>query len=316
MRFAASWDNALKVTTAVNTLILLAVLGSLGVFVVREGAPQAAAVLVAALFPAIVGSTWAFAPRSFSIEGGRLVIERPLFAIDVPLSGVRAVGSLPDGSFRGSLKVAGSAGMFGYYGRFWSRGLGAFRLYATRKTGLVVVDTAGERFVLSPEPADRFVDALRQHAPAASGAPAGAPTPRPMPRRVRVRIVLAAASLPLVFGGVVLANRAIAPRAVVIEHGEIRVERAHAPPVVVPLSDVRRVERLAPDRARFERVTGTATEEGVRYGHFRSPELGDVRLYAWRPGPYVLLETAGERIVVTPDDPDAFVAAVRAGPRP
>jgi hypothetical protein len=49
----------------------------------------------------------------------------------------------------------------------------------------------------------------------------------------------------------------------------------------------------------------------VRYGRFGSRELGPFRLYAWRYGPYVLLETDEGRVLITPDDPERFVVEVR-----
>jgi hypothetical protein len=49
----------------------------------------------------------------------------------------------------------------------------------------------------------------------------------------------------------------------------------------------------------------------IRYGRFASRELGPFRLYAWRFGPYVLLETDQGRVVLTPDEPERFVATIR-----
>ncbi len=40
-----------------------------------------------------------------------------------------------------------------------------------------------------------------------------------------------------------------------------------------------------------------------------------MQLYAWRPDAFVFVDTDERRVVLTPDDPDAFVAAVRAGTR-
>lgn len=320
MRFPAPWDRALRVTTTILVLVLLAVLAPLTFFLVRLGArtgttgATAAAVLVAAALAATFALAWGLAPRAFWIGGDRLRIERPLFAVDIPLALIRAAGSLPDGSFRGSIKVAGTAGLFGYYGRFWSRSLGAFRLYATRRTGLVVVDTADERFVISPDRPERFLEVLRQRAPAAARAFAETPVaPRPMPRRTLAGLAALVALVPVVVGGILLGVWAWSPRAVTVEDGEIHVERKLAPALVIPLGDVRSAERLAPEHGRFWRVAGTSIPGGVRYGHFRSRELGEVRLYAWRSDSYVLLETVDGRVIVTPDDPEAFVAAVRAG---
>jgi PH (Pleckstrin Homology) domain-containing protein len=263
-----------------------------------------------------VGFAWALGPKGYSILGDALVVDRPLRPVRIPLRTVRAAGPLPAGSFRGSVKVAGSAGMFGWYGRFWNRRLGGFRAYATRRDGLVLVDAGRERFVLSPEPPDRFLEALLSRAPAATRAAPEAPlAPIPVPRRTKVWLAAAVAIAPILVGATFLGIWAFTPVSARVEDGEIRIERRMAPAVAVPLADVKHAERLHREYARrLGRVSGTAAGE-VRWGHFRSRELGDVQLYAWRRDGYVLLDTADGRIVLTPDDPDAFVEAVRAGMR-
>jgi hypothetical protein len=319
MRFQAPWDRTLRVATAVAGI--LAAVGA--VLLLRLAAttetPFATAMglgLAAAIGVAFA-LAFALAPTGYAVEAGRLRIERPLRAIEIALASVRAAGALPEGALRGAGRIAGSGGLFGYYGRFWSRRLGAFRLYATRRTGLVVVDTDRERFVLSPEPPERFLEILLARAPAAARAPADAPlAARPVPRRVKLGIAALVLLAPVTVGGVLGGVWAFSPVAARVEAGEIRIERELAPPVVIPVADVRRVEPLAAAHAcRLGRVVGTAVPGGVRYGHFRSGELGDVQLYAWRADSYVLLDTDGARVVLTPDDAEAFVAAVRAEQR-
>lgn len=316
MRFEAPWDRTLWLTTRGAVVVLLGA----GVVVVclavgLDGAiPAPAVALVLAAIAATIGFAWALAPKGYSIEGSRLRVERPLRPIDVPLREIRAASALPEGLLAGSLRIAGSGGLFGYYGRFWSRRFGSYRMYATRRTGLVLVEAA-DRFVLSPEPADRFLDALRARAPGAAHAIPEASLERlPMPRAVKVGLAVVVMLLPVVLGGVFLGAWAFSPASARVEGGEIRIERNLAPAVVIPLADVRRAEPLHPAYAhRLRRVAGTAVPGGVAYGHFRSVELGDVQLYAWRGDAYVLVDTAVRRVVLTPEDPDAFLAAVRAG---
>jgi hypothetical protein len=316
MRFSAPWDRTLRITSTVTVGFLVCVLGPSLWFLLRAARESQvpgtgiAAFVVAGAVVATIGLAWALAPKGYKILGPRLIVERPLRRIEIPLATVRTAVA-DDGALSGARRVAGSGGLFGYYGRFWSRRLGAFRAYVTRRTGLVVIDTDAERFVLSPEPVGRFLEALRAHAPAASSVPLA---PRPMPRGAKAGIAVLVALAPLALAAVVLGIWAWTPVAARVEGGEIRVERRLAGAVVIPLSDVHAVRPLAPEQVRrLGRVAGTALPGGVRYGHFRSRELGDVQLYAWRGEGHVLLETGGGRVVLTPDDPDAFVAAVRAG---
>ena len=60
-------------------------------------------------------------------------------------------------------------------------------------------------------------------------------------------------------------------------------------------------------------MTGTSGFGSVAFGRFRSSTLGDFQLYAWGRGPWVLLETDGGPVVLTPEEPARFLAEVRAG---
>jgi Bacterial PH domain len=177
MRFAAPWDGTLRVVTGISVVAVLglaaaAVCGAAMLPPELQRAAPIPALAVGAILcaaAATIGLSWALAPKGYTISADRLRVERPLRPIDVPLREIRAAGALPEGFLTGSLRVMGSGGLFGYYGRFWKRRFGSFRLYATRRTGLVFVE-AGDRFVLSPEPAGRFLDDLLSRAPAASRA--------------------------------------------------------------------------------------------------------------------------------------------------
>jgi hypothetical protein len=312
MRFPAPWDRTLRIVTTAAIAALLAAVALLLFLAATAALPFAT--VIAAGIAATVAIAFALAPRGYALEPGHLRIERPLRPIEIPLASILAAWTLPDGALRGTVRVAGSGGLFGYYGRFWSKRLGAFRLYARRRAGLVVVDTATERFVLSPEPPERFLEVLLSRSPSASLAHADAPPPpRPMPRSAKRWLGALVALVPIAVAAIIGAAWAFSPVAARVEGGEIRIARRLAPEVVIPVAEVRRVERMAPQYAqRLRRVAGTATRS-VRYGHFRSPELGDVQLYAWRRDAYVLVDTDRTRYVVTPDAPEAFVAAVRAG---
>jgi hypothetical protein len=132
-----------------------------------------------------------------------------------------------------------------------------------------------------------------------------------------------ALALPLLL---VLATWALAPRAVAIGGGELRVERNAWPSVVLPLGRVRQVGELPPTAVSSAVQTiGNAGVFGY-FGRYRSAALGPFRLYARRRDGMVAVRTDEELLVVAPERPEAFVdallslapraeRAVSAGPR-
>jgi hypothetical protein len=166
-RFAAPWDRQLLT----STIALLAVI-ALTAIAGTAGALQAnlrGIALAVALFSSVVAvGAWALAPRGFAIGDGRLRILRNGWpSLEVPLAEIRSVSLLDADALRGSLKLLGMGGLFGYYGIFKSPVLGSYRLHATRGSGLVLVRTQAHNHVLTPEPAEGFVEALLAAAPKA-----------------------------------------------------------------------------------------------------------------------------------------------------
>jgi len=313
MHFASPWDRSLRISTA---LVVLAAAGAAAFVLVFVRPMLSEAPWPALLAPAavlvVLAVAFALAPRGFRVAGGHLVVERMLFPVEIDLATLRAVARLPDGALRGALRVAGTSGFCGYYGWFRSPSLGSFRLYATRATGLVCLDTPRGRFVLSPEPPDRFVEAVLARAPRAS-VPGPGQVLRAAPAGKRRSLVLAlviglaVGILGVVFG---LAY-GMAPVGVRIEGDAVRVERRWAGPEDIPIASIRRASPLTAEQRRgWVRTAGTALGP-VAYGRFHAPALGSFRLYAWRAGGAVLLETDEGRVVVTVEDPRSFVEELR-----
>jgi hypothetical protein len=317
-RFASPWDRGLAWSTA----LLLALLAAIGIglpALVARDAPELVGLLL--LLPAglaaLVLACWGLAPRGFALEGGQVRVERWLRPVVFPLASVRAVAVLGPDALRGSLRLGGTSGLFGHFGHFWSRDLGAYRLYATSSRRLVLVDTAGGRFVLSPEPAKRFAEEVLARAPAAARtaqlAPAG-----PVPRGLRRALWAVGLAVPLAVALPLALGWGFGPRAAAVEGNALRIERNWATPVEIPLASIRGVRWLRPEDQAGWRRTGGVAMGGLRYGSWASPTLGRFRLYAWGPGPLLVLEmetetgTEAGRVVITADPPEPFAEALRA----
>lgn len=190
--YAARWERSLKVSTALF-VGLTAAGAAVTIFVARhaETPEEGLAGLFFAGMPVFIVATavlaWALAPTGFEIETALIRVERPLLPIEIPLREVREVELLAPGALAGAIRLLGTSGAFGHYGRFRSRSLGKFRMYATRGDGLVRVTTERDTFVLAPEPAEPFVEEVLSRAPKArrvkpgsrfASRPPGARSPR------------------------------------------------------------------------------------------------------------------------------------------
>jgi hypothetical protein len=315
MRYAAPWDRSLRVSTGALLLVLVfAVAVVLGIAAVAGGGPVVEALggLAVAALAAVGILGWALAPTGYAIEGGTLRVERRLRPFSVPLAEVAAVARVAELWAGGAARLGGSSGFFGHYGRFWSRALGSFRLYATRTHDVVLLELPDDRLVVSPDAPERFVDEVLAAAPGAARVEDPETLPRrPLPRRAKVEVAAAIAAVPVGVAIVLVLAAAWTPVHAEVASGAVRIERRLARAVEIPLARVRAAEVLGA-REGFRRVAGLGGP-GISYGRFASQDLGEFELYDWGGGGYVLLQTDGGRVVLTPEDPDAFVAAVRRG---
>jgi hypothetical protein len=119
-----------------------------------------------------------------------------------------------------------------------------------------------------------------------------------------------------VLGVVLVLAWAMSPTALVVDGGELRIERRAWRALRVPLSSVESAAPLTKMGAGTLRLFGVGGFFGS-YGLFSNGELGKFRLYATRRGQAVLVRrTGGELpIVLTPDDVAGAIAAIEGRPR-
>ncbi len=109
---------------------------------------------------------------------------------------------------------------------------------------------------------------------------------------------------------------AMAPRGIVVDGGELRVERRAWAPVCIPLGSIAGASAIDVIGPGTIRVFGVGGFFGS-YGTFENRALGQFRLYATRGKRAVVVRrAAGEPpIVITPDDVEGVLAAIAGGGR-
>ncbi len=171
--YKAEMDKLLRVSTRVVWLFFILFPVVLAFTRFRATSAQAAcpfplgsAVLglgltfLAALTALTAYVTRAMAPKGYALNDVELLIDRAMKPIKIPLREITEVTALEEGLFRGSLRLLGTSGFYGYYGLFWNRKLGKFRAYVTRTKDLLAVKTGNGLFVLSPDDTKDFTASL------------------------------------------------------------------------------------------------------------------------------------------------------------
>jgi F0F1-type ATP synthase membrane subunit c/vacuolar-type H+-ATPase subunit K len=171
--FEAPWEGRLVALTVLLSALMLG--STAGVAWVALTRAPSATVRVLLLSGAVVPLAafilgMVLAPRRYVIQSPDLVVQRWAGTVVIPLSSIRVVEPLPAERVSRSLRTLGSAGFFGYYGRFRNRALGDYRLYATRSGGYVLVE-ADRPYVLTPDAPARFIEVLNQERRALAGGP-------------------------------------------------------------------------------------------------------------------------------------------------
>lgn len=170
-RFNASPDRVVRIVSPVFWAGML--LGAAVVLTVPD-VPLPVRVIFPCLMLVVPLATRAWAPRGYRIADGRFFVERGIGAIALPLSAIIEARRVQQQDFGWLVRLFGSGGVHGYYGRYRASTLGALDFQATRRDTLVLLRRGDGRrpLVLSPDDPDALVAALAATGavPAASAA--------------------------------------------------------------------------------------------------------------------------------------------------
>lgn len=155
MDFKASLDTLAKVMTF-GVFILFVVIGQQSVRAILAAAGDRTTILIHGgilfLFVAILLGSWLFAPRSYTVDGTELTINRPIGGVRINRSAIKEVRLLDKGELKGAIRTFGNGGLFGYYGKYYKSGIGHMTWYTTQsKNRILIVTNEGQKIVISPD---------------------------------------------------------------------------------------------------------------------------------------------------------------------
>lgn len=166
MEFTVSRDRMASVVTAIVAIICI---GSSALpFMVTSG-PDATGNWIMYVTSSFLWLTllftWLLRPQGYGIIGDRLILHRPIRAREILLSEITGIQVPEPKQLRWSIRLFGSGGLFGYFGKFRNGTFGTMDWYATRLGKFVVIILrSGETIVMTPDD-----ESFASHLRAASG---------------------------------------------------------------------------------------------------------------------------------------------------
>jgi Bacterial PH domain len=158
MKFSATANTPLKITTAVVSILLLVSIGlCFYLFVVDKSAISLA---IAILLSITYVAAYLYSPQFFVVEKNQLTIKRVFGSVVIPKSAVQSVSIIHRDLIDNSMRTFGVGGLFGYFGKFTNSKLGAMTWYIKRMDQLVLITTSAEKIIVSPDDAAGFAAAL------------------------------------------------------------------------------------------------------------------------------------------------------------
>lgn len=103
-----------------------------------------------------------YAPQRLEVGESQIVILRRYRSVVISREEIRSIERLPDNALRWAVRTGGVGGLFGFYGSYYSRKIGAFTLYATGSDNLFLIRKwNGKNIVIScsePDKMERFCE--------------------------------------------------------------------------------------------------------------------------------------------------------------
>ena len=158
-QFRAEWDKTVKVIT----FGVIALIVGLSVFFLLLALAESEAGLSLAIVlpPLVLIVSTLFMIRGYVVTESQLIIPRLLWSNKFELSDLTEVTVEPHAMAK-SIRMMGSGGFFGFFGRFRNQELGNYQAFVTDRSRSVVLKFGSKTIVVSPHDPHDFVDKVNR----------------------------------------------------------------------------------------------------------------------------------------------------------
>ncbi len=305
MRFGAPYDTtckAISAAVAVSMAFLAILLQSL---------------FVAGLAAALLVLCYLWSPRGYTVDGGLLTVHRAIGAARIPLAGASELRPATWDDYRGTIRLFGNGGLFGYYGLFRTEKLGKCTWYVTDRSRAVVIVTPAKTVLVSPADPDSFISAVQSQTPVPPG-PGAAGLPAAAPRFGLAGALVGMGIAALAIGVVAFAlSYSPGPPAYTLTAQSLAIHDRFYP-FTLQAADVDAARIRVVDLDTNHEWQPTLRTNGFANSHYRAGRFRvaggqTVRLYRADGRRLVLLPPRGSGmpVLLQTTDPDGFAAQVR-----
>lgn len=157
------WNAAVWTVTSALMLFFAVSAGVMLFYAFRD---HDAAALVGFFVISIVGLAAIFvsegySPQCLEIGDDSIVVLRRYADVVIRRSEIVSVEPVSARKIRSAVCIGGSCGLFGFFGRYYAKGVGGFDMYATQFDNLFLVTTVRRRYVVGcaePERLAHYLD--------------------------------------------------------------------------------------------------------------------------------------------------------------
>lgn len=104
-----------------------------------------------------------YRPVAYELNATGIKIVRSLHPVDILFQDIRSINSVTSKELGFGLRIFGSGGFLGYFGKFYYREHGWIQLYATDRNKMLLITLHNDKkVIISPDDTEAFMRAFRE----------------------------------------------------------------------------------------------------------------------------------------------------------